>query len=92
MAAISVFFLWLKVIEWLRLFEETSFFIHLIYKTIVSIQYFMVIMIVMYLMFGSAIYFLNLGIHEEDEIMPSNFGFWPLDAFQSQYEHSLGEF
>ena len=91
-AAISGFFLWLKVFEWLRLFEGTAFEISLIYKTLVSIQYFMVIMIVIYMMFGTAIYFLSLGVPEENEIMPSYFGFWPLDTFQSQYEHSLGEF
>ena len=91
-AAISGFFLWLKVIEWLRLFEGTAFFISLIYKTLVSIQYFMVIMIIIYMMFGTGIYFLSLGIPEENEIMPSYFSFWPLDTFQSQYEHSLGEF
>ena len=91
-AAISGFFLWLKVFEWLRLFEGTAFEISLIYKTLVSIQYFMVIMIVIYMMFGTAIYFLSLGVPEENEIMPSYFGFWPLDTFQSQYEHTLGEF
>ena len=42
-------------------------------------------MVIFYMMFGSAIYFLNLGLPPGDEIMSSNIGFWVIDAFQSQY-------
>ena len=33
-----------------------------------------------------------MGLPEEEVSMPSMFGFWILDAFQSQYELGLGEF
>ena len=49
-------------------------------------------MLIFYMMFGSSIYFLNLGLPPGDEIMSSSMGFWVIDAFQTQYEHSLGEF
>ena len=91
-AAISVFFLWLKAIEWLSLFEKTAFYMHLIKETLTSILEFLIIMFVLYMMFGSTIYILNLGLPPEEAIMRSIFDLWILDAFQSQYEMSIGEY
>ena len=62
LAAISVSFLWMKVIDWLRLFDGTAFYIQLIGKTLNSIGFFLIILLVGYMMFGSAMYMLNLGI------------------------------
>ena len=80
-AAISVFFLWLKAIEWLSLFEKTAFYMHLIKETLTSILEFLIIMFVLYMMFGSTIYILNLGLPPEEAIMRSIFDLWILDAF-----------
>ena len=44
------------------------------------------------MMFGSTIYILNLGLPPEEAIMRSIFDFWVMDAFQSQYEMSIGEY
>jgi hypothetical protein len=49
-------------------------------------------MIVWYMMFGTAVYILNLGLSAEEAIITHVFGFWFLDAFQHQYELGLGEF
>ena len=60
-AAISYCALWLRVFEWLRLFDSTAFFIKLIVMTFDYITYFMIIMIVWYMMFYSALDILNIG-------------------------------
>ena len=80
------------MIDWLRLFENTAFFIRLIYNTLVAIMYFAIILIVWYMMFGTAVFILETGLPAGQEVMSHIFGFWVLDAFESQYEISLGEF
>ena len=43
-------------------------------------------------MFGSAFYIININLDEENEIMPKLSNFWIFNAFENQYELSLGEF
>ena len=81
-AAIQVCFLWVKVFDWLRLFDGTAFYIRLIFKTADNTKYFLIIMLIWYMMFGCAVYILSLGLPPEESIMESVFGFWVLDAFQ----------
>ena len=80
-AAISICFLWFKVFDWLRLFDGTAFFIILIEETLNAIRHFLIILFVWYMMFGSAIYILNMGLPPQQSIMPNVFSFWVLDAF-----------
>ena len=89
LAAISFCAIWFRVIEWLRLFESTAFFIRLIEETMDYIKYFMIIMILWYIMFYTAIDILNLGTKEiepDDESMIRLSGVLSLDAFISQYQ------
>ena len=44
------------------------------------------------MMFSSALFLLQIGLPPGQEVYSSIFGFWVLDAFESQYEISLGEF
>ena len=92
LASVSVCFLWFKVFDWLRLFDGTAFFIKLIEETLTSIRAFLIIMVVWYMMFGSAIYILDMSLPAEQSIMPEVSNLWVLDAFQNQYELSLGEY
>ena len=85
-------FLWLKIFDWLRLFDKTAFFIKLIEDTFVSIREFLIIMGVWYLMFGSSLYILNMGLPEDESIIADVSRFWMIDAFQSQYQQSVGEY
>ena len=98
-SAVCVLFLWFKVIDWLRLFDSTSFYIGLILDTIQCIKPFMIILVVWYLMFGSAIYLLNYNRPDFDEdpenpreLYVDRFNFWMADAFMSQYILGLGEY
>ena len=92
LASVSVCFLWFKVFDWLRLFDSTAFFIALVVETLSSIRAFLIIMVVWYMMFGSAIYILDMSLPAEQSIMPEVSNLWVLDAFQNQYELSLGEY
>ena len=92
LAAVSVCALWLKVFDWLRLFDGTAFFIKLIEETLWSIRAFIIIMVVWYMAFGSAIYILNMSLPAEQSIIAEVSKIWVLDAFQNQYELSLGEY
>ena len=89
-AAMLVLQLWLKVIDWLRLFDATAFYISLITSTIYSIRHFMIIMGVWYMTFGTAFYMLSLS--DEKEIVPTISGVGFIDSFESMYELGLGEF
>ena len=82
----------MKVFDWLRLFDKTAFFIRLIQETVISIRSFLMILVLCYLMFGSAFYIININLGPDEEIMPKLSNFWVFNAFESQYELSLGEY
>ena len=52
----------------------------------------MIILFLCYMMFGSAFYIININLGPEEEIMPSLSHFWVFNAFENQYELSLGEY
>ena len=92
-AAIASVFLWFKVLDWLRLFDSTAFFIFLILSTIRGIGYFLIIMLISYMMFGTAFYMLNMNRSKDNAVMDELVPWvWPINVFQNQYELSLGEF
>ena len=91
-AAISSCFLWFKVFDWLRLFDQTAFFILLIQETLHSIKYFFIILVVLYMLFGTSFYMLNLGRLDDESFVPDVSPFWFFDGFLNMYELSLGEF
>ena len=81
MAAVSVIFMWFKVIEWLRLYEKPAFFIGLIKETIYSLRYFLMILFILYIMLVSAIYFITLSLPSDQEIIHGDFGLGLYEAF-----------
>ena len=95
-AAMATFCLWIKVLDWCKLFGPTSFFVRLILETISDIKYFMIIFVVALMMFGMPMYILQLnrtGEYEDAPIVNEVFGgFWPLNAFYNQYMLALGDF
>lgn len=60
-AALATLCLWIKVLDWCKLFGPTSFFIKLIIETIIDIKYFMIIFTVALMMFGMPLYILQLN-------------------------------
>lgn len=92
-AAFSLFVIWIKVFDWLRLFESTAFYIKLLTVTVKDIGYFMVLFLVALAMVGSSMYMLqsNRTDGEEDIIRPV-FKVWILDLLLNQYLLGLGMF
>ena len=92
-AAMATFCLWIKVLDWCKLFGPTSFFVRLILETISDIKYFMIIFVVALMMFGMPMYILQLNRTQDNAIVSEVFGnFWLLNAFYNQYMLALGEF
>ena len=58
----------LKMLDWLRLFNSTAFFVGLITETIYDIRWFFLIMVIWYMTFGTAFYILNLQRTDEPEV------------------------
>ena len=93
MAAITTLLLWIRVLDWLKLFRPTSFFIRLISETCYDIRHFFIIFLTALFMFGVPIHILDLNRGEDNAIMDATFGeIWILNAFYNQYMLSLGEF
>ena len=93
MASFAICLLTLKIYDWLRLFETTSFFILLIGRTIIDIGPFMIFFMVALLAFGLPMSILDLNRSDEDAtLISSTYGFWFFDLLVNQYLLSLGEF
>ena len=92
LAALISIMMWLKMLEWLRVFDSTAFFIKLILQTMVDILPFFVIFFIFIFMFGSALYILSMNRESEEEIVDSIFHGWLFNTFINQYLLSLGEF
>ena len=56
MAAFTVFFAWVKVFDWLRLFDETAFYMKLLKQTLEDMWSFVLIYAVGLAMVGSSMY------------------------------------
>ena len=71
MASLASLCLWIKVLDWCKLFNGTSFFIKLIIETIIDIRYFSLIFIVCLMMFGTPMYILNMnrGLEAEEDFI-----------------------
>ena len=82
------------VIDWLRLFDVTSFYVTLITRTVYDIAYFGLILCVMILFIGSATYMLQLNADESEEasIIAPYFDNFIVDSILNQYLLILGEF
>ena len=82
------------VIDWLRLFDKTSFYVTLIVRTIRDIAYFMIILMSMLFYFGLAVYMLQLNNQEGsgNDIVPPIFENFLVDSTLHQILMIFGEF
>lgn len=92
-AAFALLFMWIKVLDWLRLFQETAFFIRLITETIYDIRWFILIFFCALSSFGCSLYMLQFNVPQgQNDVLPEVFGQFIIDVFYNQYMLSLGEF
>ena len=66
-AAFSIFILWVKLFDWLRLFDSTAFYVSLLKRTLIDISDFMMLFFVALAMFGSVMYMLQLNVKYESD-------------------------
>ena len=81
MCAVLSFIIWMKMLDWLRLFDSTAFFIKLIMQTLVDVLPFFVILFVFIFMFGSALYLLSMNREEGSELVDPTFNNWLVNTF-----------
>lgn len=99
-AAVTVLPIFLKLLDWLRLFSDYAFYISLMLSTIVGIKAFIIILVIWYIMFGTTFYLIDLNNNDapntapddESEILYKEYTFWLFDAFEAMYQTSIGEF
>ena len=77
-AAFSIFIIWFKLFDWLRLFEETAFYLKLVFKTLSDIGTFIVLFMVGLAMFGSSMLMLQYN-DTKTELITSHFNFFLID-------------
>ena len=84
----------IKVLDWMRIFDMTSFYIYLIMQTIKRISAFMLLMVVSLLIFGIPMVMLNINrtINDQDEVINGVSKFWLPNILLNQYLLALGEF
>ena len=62
------------IIDWLRLFDNTSFYMTLILRTFIDIGYFLLIILILLIYIGNAMYMLHLSadpaVKDNDIIEP----------------------
>ena len=92
LAALTLFSLFIKCYEWLRIFEKTAFYIYLIAQTMQDILAFIVLFIASLFLFGFPTLMLNFYSFMDTDLYPRLSGFGLLDSLMNQYYLSLGEF
>ena len=82
------------IVDWLRLFDNTSFYVTLILRTFVDIGYFLFIMLIMLIYIGNAMYMLEMSADfgEENNIIEPVFGIFMVDSLLNQFKLMVGEF
>ena len=81
------------VLDWLRLFDNTSFYVTLILKTIRDIGYIAVIIVIILVYIGSAMYMLQLNSDQsvaDAAIITPIFNSFLVDSMINQYLLMLG--
>ena len=91
-AAISSTLTMVKIFDWLRLFEDTAFYVLLVGETLFDVRYFLLLLLTTLIMLGVPLVILNSSSQEEKELYDGVFDFWVFDLMYNQYLLSLGEF
>ena len=82
------------VLDWLRLFDNTSFYVTLIYRTITDIGYISLIIAIILVYIGCAMFMLQLNhsLNTESDIISPIFDTFIVDSALNQYLLMLGDF
>ena len=78
-AAFGSCFTLIKLFDWLRLFEDTAFYVLLVGETLYDIRYFLLLLLITLMMFGVPLLMLDANSLEDKELIEASFGFWLAD-------------
>ena len=92
LTSFASFFLLIKVFDWLRLFEQTAFYILLVGETLRDVKAFLILLVTTLMVFGVPMIMLNMNRSPDVAIVDAPFGFWVINMFLNQYLLALGEF
>ena len=92
LASIGSFSICIKFYDWLRLFDRTSFYINLISMTIIEINYFLILYLASFFMFGFPLLMLNLYRTQDVNLFERNSYYQIISMVLHQYLLSLGHF
>ena len=91
-AAFASCFTLIKLFDWLRLFEQTAFYVLLLEITMQDIKYFFLLVLATLMMFGVPLLMLDGSSKDGFELIDGTFNFWIIDLMYNQYLLALGEF
>ena len=91
-ASVASFSMMIKILDWMRLFDATAFFVHLIKMTFKEIGAFLLLLLVTLMMFGVPLAMLALDNLQYDEENASDIKRWLPNLIFTQYMLALGEF
>ena len=83
------------ITDWLRLFDNTSFYVTLILRTFIDIVYFLLIILLLLVYVGNAMYMLHLNADpdvEGTDIVEPVFGNLLIDSTLNQFNLMIGEY
>mmetsp|Transcript_47285 Transcript_47285/g.62582 ORF Transcript_47285/g.62582 Transcript_47285/m.62582 type:complete len:196 (+) Transcript_47285:608-1195(+) len=91
LSAIASCNIFIKVFDWLRLFEKTAFYVQLISETLAEIRYFGVLILVSLLMFGLPLAMLNHNRDEDNKLVDDIYGdYWIFNVLINQGLAAMG--
>ena len=90
LASICCFFMWLKSLYWLRLFQKTAYFVTLIGETFKDIQIFLFILLIIIIAFANCFSFMDTD--QDHPIIEQYTEFRGFNAFLSIWLMMLGEY
>ena len=92
LSALVAIVIWIKVFDWFRIFDATSFYMKLLMMTIQDILPFFIIFPVFLMTFGTALLMLSTNRTEKDKLIEHYVDNWIVNALINQYLLSLGDY
>lgn len=92
-AGASIFFMWIKVFYWMRLFRSSGYYITLILQTINDIKIFMGLVGLILIAFANVFFLLQMNVKPgEEDIVTAYTTQKMIDSFIAMYMMALGDF
>ena len=93
LAGIHSCLIFIKLFDWLRLFEQTGFYVHLIGLLISKIKYFVILVLVSLCMFGIPLAMIQLDRKNDEQLIDDVYGeeYWFLNMLLNQGMAAMGK-